>query len=126
MSDTRAAVIEGESAAIYAYGVIVAQTSGSSRRRAEAAATAHRRWRDRWIEGGSVAEGAVAYDLPGSIDDKEEAEALAALVENRLVATYADFAATVDGAEREDAMRAAQQCAVRAVRWGAPTQAFPT
>jgi hypothetical protein len=125
MSDARSAVLAGESAAIYAYGVIIGQTDGARRRRAETSVAAHRRWRDRWVAQFSTEpSAAVAYDLPDAVGGAD-ADTLAALVENRLVALYADLAAASAGEEREDAVRAAQQCAARAVRWGAATQAFP-
>lgn len=125
MSAELDAVISGESAAVYAYGIVAGQTTGSARRRALAALAAHERWRDRWSRGSAPAA-AVAYDLPFAVTDAASARALAAHVENGLVGPYADLAAASDGQDRLEAVRAAQQCAARAVRWGARTQAFPT
>lgn len=125
MSAELDAVIAGESAAVYAYGIVAGQSAGAARRRAVAALAAHERWRDRW-SAGSATIAAVAYDLPFPVTDGASARALAAHVENGLVGPYADLAAASDGPDRLEAVRAAQQCATRAVRWGAPTQAFPT
>lgn len=122
-ADALRAAIAGEDAAVYAYGVIAAHASGG---RAERALAAHRRWRDRWASLlGEPVDAAIAYELPERVDDPASAAALAALVEGRLVPVYADLAAALEGAERDDAARAAAQCAQRAVRWGAPAQAFP-
>jgi hypothetical protein len=49
-----------------------------------------------------------------------------ALVDNRLVALYADAAATLATADRRWAARTAAECAMRAVTWGEEPQAFPT
>lgn len=127
MSGTEAlrAAIAGEDAAIYAYGIVAAH-AGAGRARAERALAAHRRWRDRWAALlGEPVDAAVAYELPARVTGPVAARELASLVERRLVPAYADLAAALDGAERDDAVRAAAQCAQRAVRWGAPAQAFP-
>lgn len=129
MSDLDAAlraVIAGEDAAVYAYGIVAAH-AGAAAPRAERALAAHQRWRDRWSAAlGAPVDAAVAYELPERVVDAASARALAALVERRLVPVYADLAAASTAAERDDAVRAAAQCAQRAVRWGAPTQAFPS
>lgn len=125
MNAPRDAVLAGESAAIYAYGVVAGQSRGVQRRRALTCLRAHEQWRDRWAEGAPF-PAAVAYALPVEVTDATTARALAQQVENGLVALYADLAASSVDAKRVDAVRAAQQCAARAVRWGAATQAFPT
>lgn len=129
MSTPLEAVIAGEDASIYGYGVVAGQTEGAARRRAATALSTHRRWRNHWAnlaDGSAEAAGAsVAYELP-EVNTPAAAAALAAVMENRLVAVYADFATYVEGNDRDDAVRAAQQCAARAVRWGAGSQAFPT
>lgn len=125
MSGPLEAVVAGESAAVYAFGVVAGQSRGAQRRRALAALRAHEQWRDRWAAG-SAAPAAVAYALPVDVTDEASARTLAQAVENGLVGLYADLAAATRDAERGDAVRAAQQCATRAVRWGAAPQAFPT
>ena len=125
MSSPREAVVAGESAAVYAYGVVAGQSRGAQRRRALIALRAHEQWRDRWA-GDTPAPAAVAYDLPVAVTDGASARTLAQAVENGLVGLYADLAAASVDDERVDAVRAAQQCATRAVRWGAAPQAFPT
>ena len=53
------------------------------------------------------------------------ARELAGVVEMRLAATYADLAGASTGSDRNDAVLAARECAVRGITWGAPTSAFP-
>ena len=125
------ALIAGEDAAIYGYSVGGARVAGSARTRALAALADHRADRDRATSlltaSGSVPPGsAAAYQLPGPIDTPSAARSLMALVDNRLVGLYADAAATLQGEDRRWAVRAAADCAARAVRWGAASQAFPT
>ena len=126
-----AAVVTGENAAVFAYSVAGAHVSGDGRSRALAALDSHRANRDRATAAIVAADGtpppaAIAYDLPGSVDTPAQARALMALVDNRLVAAYADAAGATQGAERRWAARTAAECATRAVGWGAGSQAFPT
>lgn len=121
------AVISGEDAAVYAYGVVAARLTGQARGRAIAARDDHRRWRDRWAAIATVAVPAeAAYDLPRDVNDAGSARELAALVELRLVPVYADLASATSQDERDEAARAGAQCAQRSVRWGAAPQAFPS
>jgi len=125
------ALVSGEDAAIYAYSVGGARVAGGARRRALEALAAHRADRDRGASiltaAGIVPPGsAAAYQLPGPVDTPAAARSLMALVDNRLVGLYADAAATLQGDDRRWAVRAASECAARAVSWGAASQAFPT
>jgi hypothetical protein len=126
-----AAIVGGEDAAVYGYSVAGAHVSGGARTKALAGLAAHRANRDRAAAaivaaGGTPPPGAIAYDLGGPVTSPAQARDLMALVDNRLVAAYADAAAaTVDG-ERRWAARTAAECATRAVGWGAAPQAFPT
>lgn len=120
------AVLAGEDAAIYAYGVVVARLRGADRRQALAALQAHSTWRDRWAgEAPEAPPPAIAYDLPVADPNRTQVRELAALVENRLVPLYAEFAAASSGDTRTAAVAAAAECATRAVSWGALPQAFP-
>jgi hypothetical protein len=123
-----AAVVAGEDAAVYAYSVAGGRVSAGDR--ARAALDRHRVHRDRAAaqvvkDVGTVPDGSPAYAL-GPIGTPDQAAAVLAGVENALVGVYADAAAAAAGAERQWAARAAVECAVRAVRWGAAPQAFPT
>ncbi|MEI6453748.1 MAG: ferritin-like domain-containing protein [Actinomycetes bacterium] len=122
------AAIDGENAAIYAYGVIAAHVGGGAKRRALLALGSHRSWLDRWS--GLLTEThsppmATAYDFPFPVVNAETARQLAPIVENRLVVVYADLAAASRDQVRSDAVLAAAECATRAVTWGASSQAFP-
>ncbi len=125
------AVVTGEDGAVYAYSVAGAHVSGAARERALTGLGEHRAARDRAASkviaaGGTAPAPAIAYDLPFEVDGPKRARDLMALVDNRLVAQYADAAAATTDADRRAAARAAAECAMRAVTWGAPTQAFPS
>jgi hypothetical protein len=94
------ATIEGEEAAVYAYGVAAPRLSGAQSDLARGALAAHRL---RII--------ALRESLPPA--------------DQRLAATYADLAAATSGDQRLDAVRSARESAVRSVAWGAPPEAFP-
>ena len=122
------AAIEGENAAIYAYGVIAANLGGGAKKRALQALGNHRSWVDRWgMLLGDQAPPPVptAYDLPIAVSNAETARQLAPIIENRLVVVYADLASASTDQMRSDAVLAAAECATRAVMWGGPSQAFP-
>jgi len=124
-------VVEGEDAAVFAYSIAGARVVSSARSRALNGLDAHRSHRDR-ASAMVVAEGATppapapAYDLPFPVDSAKSARKLMALVDNRLVARYADAAEATQGDERRWAARTAAESATRAVAWGADSQAFPT
>ena len=123
-----AAVVAGEDAAIYAYSVAGVRTGAPDR--ARAALADHRAHRDRaaalaQATGGARPTPAPAYAL-GPVSSEEDAQAVLAHVENALAPVYADAAAATAGEERRWAVRAGIACAVRAVRWGAAPQAFPS
>ncbi len=125
------AVVAGEDAAVYAYSVAGGRVRGSAQQRALAGLEVHRSNRSRaaslvTASGGTPPPAAPAYELPEEVGVPREAKALMAEVDNALVAVYADAAAASTGEDRRWAARVAADSAVRAVGWGAPTQAFPT
>lgn len=119
------AAIVGADAAVYAYGVLGVHLGGAEQRQAQRALAAHRAARARWQQQTSPVAIPAAFDLPQAVTDAAGARTLAALVERRLTAVYADLAAALTGNQRADAVSEAMACQTRAVRWGAPTQAFP-
>jgi hypothetical protein len=125
------AVVEGEDAAVFAYSIAGARVGSGGRARALNGLDAHRSHRDR-ASAMVVAAGATppapspAYDLPFPVDSAKAARRLMALVDNRLVALYADAAEATQGDERRWAARIGAESATRAVAWGAAPQAFPT
>jgi len=132
MSDAEAtgplqAVVAGENAAVWAYGVIGAHLSGRPGLQAQRILDEHRAARQRWAA--LVADpppAAVEYELPEPVDNARDARALAILIERRLVASYADAAAATDGATRAAAVADAVLCASRAVQWGGAPTPFGT
>lgn len=126
-----AAVVAGEDAAVYAYSVAGARVPAASRSRAVSGLDAHRAHRDRATAllvdaGGTPAPPAAAYQLPIDPTRPRDARRLLALVDNRLVALYADAAEAAEAGSRRWAARMAAEAATRAVVWGAAPQAFPT
>ena len=122
--------LDGEYAATYAYGLIGAQVTGAALVRARNALASHRQARDKLRTdlaalSAPIPAPAPAYDTGGPIDSAISAEALAVEVERRLVPRWADVAAASGGESRSQAVRSAQECAVRAVAWGGAPQAFP-
>ena len=124
-------LVQGIDAAIYGYSVAGAHVSGSGRRRALEALSALRSTRDRAASivvaaGGTPPGAAVAYTLPVAVTDARSARELMVIVDNRLVGLAADAAAGLQGGERRWAARTGVEAAMRAVSWGAASQAFPT
>ena len=122
--------IQGEAAAVYAYGLLGPHLSIDMQGSARSSLNAHRQreiaLRVRLEAAGGTQPGAAAaYDSPVNVTDSATASLLAGVVEMRLAATYADLAAACEGTDRCDAVLVARECAVRAVGWGAPTQPFP-
>jgi hypothetical protein len=114
-------------AAIYGYGVVVGQSRGAQRRKAQEILAGHIRDRDRWSAraGSDVPDAEIAYALPFPVQNQSQARRLAASLEERLIGWFADVASEVSGDQRADAVVSARACAVRAVEWGALSQAFP-
>ena len=124
------AMLAGEHAAIYAYGVAGAFMSGEVQREARAAHAGHLARRDRLAvqlddAGKTPAAPAPIYGLPGPVTDPATAQALLTVVEERLTAVWADAVAVAEVGVRELAALALQETAVRAARWRGASVAFP-
>lgn len=121
--------LNAEYAAVFAYGLIGGKTDEANAPLAESAITAHRAARDR-LRNEMVAAGvevpapATAYDT-GQISDPAGAAQLAVNIELAAVPRYSALAAQVSGTERGWCANQAQQCATRAMAWGATSSAFP-
>ena len=125
--DAVTAAIDGEEAAVYAYGLAVPRLSGDLAGLARGGLVAHRMrivsLRQRLpVADQPAPPGGFDVDVP--VDASQAADLLAG-VEVRLSAVYADLAAASSGVERRDAVLSARECAVRSVAWGAAPQAFP-
>lgn len=119
--DALAALIAGEHAAVYAYGVVVALVPPRARDRAREAWSWHMARRD-VLEERLLAAGvqppaaAPAYDL-GTAPSAAAAAALAATVEDRLATLGARTVAATSGPDRSDAAEALVAGARRAAAW---------
>lgn len=121
------AAINGEDAAIYAYGVIGARSRGARAGLARRALAAHRARRQSLQAAlPEPVAAASAFDLPFPVTDQASAARLAVLVENRMAAVLAELAAATTDAPRGEAVTGAMECAARAVAWGGEPMAFPS
>lgn len=122
-----AAAVEGEQAAVYAYGLAGPWLEDVDRDLALGGLAAHRArvllLRERLAEAAEPA--APGGYATATVDSPGSARTLLGDVEARLAAVYADLAAAASGPDRRDAVLAACECSVRSIAWGAPTAAFP-
>lgn len=121
--------LDGEYAAIFAYGTAGAAMTGPARESATTFIDDHRRARD-WLRTAMITNGltppppAAAYTT-GDIADEAAAIALTAQVELALVPRWAALGGVVTDGDRAYCAQQSQSSATRAVRWGAPSAAFP-
>ena len=125
------AVLAGEHAAVYAYGVVGAQLSGTAdEKAARQAYNLHLSRRDHvtavLVQDGATPVAAEAgYDLGGPVTSHDEARALAAQVEAGTAGPYADLVGATDASERDAATAWLVDAAVRSVKWGGEPTTFP-
>lgn len=116
------AALAAEYAAIWAYGPIGVRLTDAARKAARDAETAHRRRRDDLVlrlstGGGQVPADRAGYSLPYPVTDRADALRLAVEVEERTAVFWRAAVAATTGADRERALAALVDCAVRATRW---------
>jgi hypothetical protein len=122
--------LANEHAAIYGYGVLAVRISGAQRDAASAAYLTHLVRRD-LLTGKVIASkdqpvaAAPAYALPFPVVSASDAVKLAAQLEERLGAAYADLVQASSGNDRRTALEWLTDSAVRAVRWRGTSVAFP-
>ena len=128
------AALAGEHAAVYVYGVVGGRVSVSTETdlwsRVRTAYTLHRGRRDQLVSMLRTAEAEpvaseVSYDLPTPATSTEELTAAALLLEQRCSAVYADMVGSTSGANRQWALEALEDAAVRSLSFGAEPDAFP-
>ncbi|MET9295878.1 DUF4439 domain-containing protein [Streptomyces sp. NPDC003077] len=124
------AALAAEHAAVYGYGVVGGRVGRDRRAEAHEGYDAHRARRDalhRGVRdlGGTPRAAAAAYALPFAVEDGAAAVRLAAELEDRVAAVYADLVRAARGARRREAAGALREAAVRAVRWRGGGVAFP-
>lgn len=117
-----AGALTAEYAAIWAYGVIGVRLADAARTAARAAEAAHRARRDALIlqlstGGGQVPADRAGYALPYPVTDRASALRLAVEVEERTAAFWRAALPHTTGADRNRAIAALTDCAVRATRW---------
>ncbi|SEQ75411.1 protein of unknown function [Streptomyces radiopugnans] len=124
------AALLAEHAAVYGYGVVGGRIAEDRRAQAREAHDAHRARRDalrRAVRrmGGSPEPAAAAYSLPFAVPDGAAAVRLAAELEERVAAVYADLVRAGEGGLRREAAAALREAAVRAARWRGTGVPFP-
>ncbi|WP_431729014.1 ferritin-like domain-containing protein [Verrucosispora sp. TAA-831] len=117
-----AGALTAEYAAIWAYGPIGVRLTGDDRKAAADAEAAHRGRRDALVMqistgGGTVPPDRAGYALPYPVTDRASALRLAIEVEERTAAFWRAALPVSTGAERERALAALIEYAVRATRW---------
>ncbi|MCE7080015.1 ferritin-like domain-containing protein [Streptomyces sp. ST2-7A] len=126
---TRAA-LAAEHAAVYGYGVAGAAAGSDLDPDLRQAWSGHRSRRDALTRrirdlGGEPPAAAAGYALPFEVTDGPSALALAAELETRLAAVYADLVRFSAGDARREAAIALREAAVLAARWHGRAVAFP-
>ncbi|MEU4210603.1 ferritin-like domain-containing protein [Streptomyces sp. NPDC026206] len=124
------AALAAEHAAVYGYGVVGGRVEDAREAEAREGYDAHRARRDAMTRavrdlGAEPEAAAAAYSLPFPVPDGAAAVRLAAELESRLAAVYADLVRAATGALRGDAAVGLREAAVRAVRWSGSSVAFP-
>ncbi|WP_157538180.1 ferritin-like domain-containing protein [Kitasatospora azatica] len=125
------AALAAEHAAVYAFGVVGAKVPpGPKRDEARAGYAAHQARRDAWqrilaAAGATPAAAAPGYQLPFAVPDPAAAGRLAAEVESRLTAVYADLVAAGSGGLRMTAATALRECVLQCAHWGGASTALP-
>jgi len=126
------AMLAGEHAAVYAYGVLGGRllTVPAMQLLASDGYLQHRARRDDVVAmvrtaGAEPVAAEVGYGLPGPVNDAVQARALARQVEDRCSVLYADVVAASTGDVRRYAIAALVDAATRALGWGAEATALP-
>ena len=132
------AVLAAEHAVIYGYGVVGAHLRGADRRRAAAELARHRNQRDalagQLLElGADPVQTAPAYQLPQPVNSSDRARDLAAVLESRLAAFWADAVLTLPARQaagdtvrlRKQAVAGLRGAAVAAALWRGRSVPFP-
>ncbi|PTA46997.1 ferritin-like domain-containing protein [Micromonospora sp. RP3T] len=114
--------LAAEYAAVWAYGVIGVHLTDAARSAARAAEAAHRSRRDALLlqlaEGaGQVPADRAGYALPYPVTDRTTALQLAVEIEERTAGHWRAALPHTTGADRNTALAALTDCALRATRW---------
>ena len=130
-ADARLSVaLAAEHAAIFGYGVAGARLDGAVQEAARQAEAAHRARRDELLArlsatGATPPPPEPAYALPFPVPDAASALRLAVYLEERTAAVWRHAVAGTESAQRQLALDALVDCAVRATRWRAAAGIAP-
>lgn len=128
------AALAGEHTAVYLYAVLGAQTSATSEptlfTKIDKAYSTHRKNRDDLVgmigrRGADPVAAKASYQLPNAVSSPAEVTAVALQVETRLVDIYGQLVGSTAGADRQFAIGALTEAALRALRFGAKPEPFP-
>ena len=128
------AALAGEHAAVYVYGVIGGRVSLSSQpdlwSAVRTAYTTHRGRRDQLVAmvRASDAEpvtAEISYELPNPAVTLDQLSGAALEIEQRCSAVYADMVGSTSGANRQWAIDALDDAAVRQLGFGGEPEVFP-
>ena len=128
------ATLAGEHAAVYLYGVLGGRVSSSSEpdlyQRLSEAYTLHRGRRDQLdamvrAAGADPVAAKVSYELPNPATTPAQLQRAALRIEERCAALYADMIGSTSQANRQWALEALQDAAVRLLGFGGEPEAFP-
>jgi hypothetical protein len=126
--------LAGEHAALYVFGVLGGRASASRQPglldAVTAAYTTHRGRRDRLTTmvraaGGEPVAAAVSYRLPNPCRTSGQLRSAALTVERRCADVYAAMVGSTAHADREWAIRALSDCAVRQLSFGGAPAPYP-
>ncbi|WP_200209015.1 ferritin-like domain-containing protein [Micromonospora coerulea] len=129
-AEALAAALTAEYAAIWAYGPIGVRLTDAARTAARAAEAAHRARRDALIlqlssGGGQVPADRAGYALPYPVNDRASALKLAIEIEERTAGFWRAALPHTTGADRNRALAALTDCALRATRWRRTARVTP-
>ncbi len=124
------AALAAEHAAIYGYGVAGAQLTGPRQAAAQRDWNEHQQARDTLVSllhahGAAPVAAATGYQLPFPVRSARAAQALAALLEDRVTTAYLGLVGLTDLSLRAFGAQAVQAAALRAAAWRRQTVAFP-
>lgn len=126
--------LAGEHAAVHLYGVVGGRVSASSHpalwQRVRDAYVLHRSRRDQLVSmtraaGATPVAAEVGYDLPNPARTPAQLEQVALEVEQRCAAIYADMVGSTASANRQWALDALEDAAVRLLSFGGEPEPFP-
>ncbi len=129
--DALQAVLAGEHACVYGYGLVGAHASDRAADVARAAYETHRSRREELgrqirLRHAEPVAALPSYVVPIEVDDDASARQLAGLLEQRLAVLYADLlSVTSVPALRELALTTLVETSVLAARWTSDTTALP-